>query len=418
VPKLMVIRALGGISPQSFCPRLAELADLVVLHVPNLMEVDHEQELATIRQYGECIQVTHPDQVVPEALAYAEKNPVDGILTFSEWILLQTAEAAEKLGLPFHPVEAVHRMRNKVFQRRAFHDAGVPSAKFFEVNSLDDVDAALDVVPLPAVLKPQAGAGSILTFEATDREGLIAELRDALDLEGSTSMADEKEQGYILEEELIGTDWHGDPRYGDYASCESLLFQGEVHHINVTDRAPLAPPFRETGVIMPSTLDADKQQQIKDVAEQAAKAVGATDGGTHIEMKLTKDGPRIIEVNGRFGGSFPDLWHAASDFDAITQAGRVALGQRPDFDINFHRWVEHLIPPAPEGIIHEVRGLDEVGQIPGVIDVMRHNVKEQDSRVGIIDAMVTAIAVGDTPDELFEIQDKVFSAVEFVQDHR
>ena len=412
----MVIRALGGISPQSFCPRLAEIADLVVVHVPNLMEVDHEGELATIREYGECIQVEHPDEVVPAALAYAEKNPLDGILTFSEWILAQTAEAAERLDLHFHPVEAVHRMRNKVLQRRAFRNAGVPSAQYYEISSLKDVDAALEIVPLPAVLKPQAGAGSILTFEAKDREGLIAELTDALDLEQQTTMADEKEQGYILEEELIGVDWHGDPRYGNYVSCESIIFEGEVHHINVTDRAPLAPPFRETGVIMPSTLDDEKQQQIKDVAEQAAKAVGATDGGTHIEMMLTKDGPRIIEVNGRFGGSFPDLWNAASDFDAITQAGKVALGQRPDPTINFSRWVEHLIPPAPEGFVSGVRGLEEVAQIPGVIDVMRHNVTEQDSRVGIIDAMVTAIAAADSPDELFEIQDKVFSTIEFVSD--
>jgi biotin carboxylase len=412
----MVIRALGGISPQSFCPRLAELADLVVLHVPNLMEVDHEQELATIRQYGECIALSHPDEVVTEALAYADEHPIDGILTFSEWILLQTAEAAEKLELPFHPVEAVHRMRNKLLQRRAFRDAGVPSAQFYEINTLDDVDAALEVVPLPAVLKPQAGAGSILTFEAKDRQGLVDELRDALDLQAQTRMAEEHEQGYILEEELIGTDWHGDPRYGDYCSCESLIFQGEVHHINVTDRAPLAPPFRETGVIMPSTLAADQQQRVKDVAEQAAKACGATDGGTHIEMKLTKDGPRIIEVNGRFGGSFPDLWHAASDFDAITQAGRIALGQRPDPTINFDGWVEHLIPPTPEGIVRDVRGVEEAAQIPGVIDVMRHNVEQQDSRVGIIDAMVTAIAVAPTPDELFAVQDRVFSTIEFVGD--
>jgi biotin carboxylase len=412
----MVVRALGGISPQSFCPRLAELADLVVLHVPNLMEVDHEGELATIRQYGECIELTHPDEVVSEAVAYADKNQVDGILTFSEWILLQTAQAAEQLELPFHPVEAVHRMRNKVLQRRALHEANVPSAAFYEINTLEDVDAALEVVPLPAVLKPQAGAGSILTFEATTREGLIDELRDALELAGQTRMAEEHEQGYILEEELIGTDWHGDPRYGDYCSCESLIYQGDVHHLNVTDHAPLAPPFRETGVIMPSTLDADKQQQVKDVAEQAAKACGAMNGGTHIEMKLTKDGPRIIEVNGRFGGSFPDLWNAASDFDAITQAGRVALGQPPDTAIEFNGWVEHLIPPAPEGIVTGVRGLDEVEKIPGVIDVMRHNVEQQDSRVGIIDAMVTAIAVAPSPDEMFAIQDKVFSTVEFVGD--
>lgn len=410
----MVIRALGGISPQTFCPRLAELADLVVLHVPNSMEVDHADELATIREHGECVALSHPDEVVPAAIDYAKHNPVDGILTFSEWILLQTAQAAEQLGLPFHPVEAVHRMRNKLLQRRALREANVPSALFYELNSLDDVDAALETVPLPAVLKPQAGAGSILTFEATDRAGLVRELGEALDLEQKTRMAEEAEQGYILEEELIGTDWHGDPRYGDYVSCESLIFQGEVHHINVTDRAPLAPPFRETGVIMPSTLDAGKQAQVKDVAEQAARACGATNGGTHIEMKLTKDGPRIIEVNGRFGGSFPDLWHIASDFDAVTQAGRIALGQRPDPSITFDGYIEHLIPPAPEGLVGDVRGIEAARKIPGVIEVQRHNVAEQDSRVGIIDAMVTAYARADTPDALFALQDRVFETIEFV----
>ncbi len=51
-----------------------------------------------------------------------------------------------------------------------------------------------------------------------------------------------------------------------------------------------------------------------------------------------------------------------------------------------------------------------------MIDVMRHNVEQQDSRVGIIDAMVTVIAVADTPDDMFAVQDQVFSAIEFVGD--
>ena len=154
-----------------------------------------------------------------------------------------------------------------------FHEAGVPSAKFYEVKSLEDVDAALEVVPLPAVLKPQAGAGSILTFEATDKRGADrgaarrARARGA-DLDGRGGRAGLHPRG--------GADRHRLARRSPLRrlrSCESLIFQGEVHHINVTDRAPLAPPFRETGVIMPSTLDDDKQQQIKDVAEQAAKAL-------------------------------------------------------------------------------------------------------------------------------------------------
>jgi DNA-binding response OmpR family regulator len=69
-----------------------------------------------------------------------------------------------------------------------------------------------------------------------------------------------------------------------------------------------------------------------------------------------------------------------------------------------------------EGIVTDVRGLDEVRKMPGVVDVMRHNVDQQDSRVGIIDAMVTAIAMADSPDELFRLQDRVFSAIEFVRD--
>ena len=44
-----------------------------------------------------------------------------------------------------------------------------------------------------------------------------------------------------------------------------------------------------------------------DIASMAIKALGVRVGFLHTEIKLTPDGPRIIEVNGRLGGSVAEM---------------------------------------------------------------------------------------------------------------
>ena len=68
---------------------------------------------------------------------------------------------------------------------------------------------------------------------------------------------------------------------------------------------------------MPSALPDDRQESVRLVATAAIHALGITIGVTHTEVKLTPDGPKIIEVNGRLGGSVAPLLARSAGFDAI-----------------------------------------------------------------------------------------------------
>ncbi|MCC5335134.1 ATP-grasp domain-containing protein, partial [Staphylococcus aureus] len=67
----------------------------------------------------------------------------------------------------------------------------------------------------------------------------------------------------------------------------------------------LVSPFRESGYIIPTSLEQEKVSEIESVATEALKALGVNNIVTHTEIKFTSEGPKIIEINGRPGGTVP-----------------------------------------------------------------------------------------------------------------
>ena len=90
----------------------------------------------------------------------------------------------------------------------------------------------------------------------------------------------------------------------------------------------------------------------------------------HIEIKLTPDGPRVIEVNGRLGGGIPEMVALAADIDLFEVSLRVALGEHLVFDdlVRTDRVAYILSPQPPQWArqVVSVEGLDQLGEYPGV----------------------------------------------------
>ena len=89
----------------------------------------------------------------------AREARVDGITTCgSEVALLGTVRAAEILGLPFYGDAAtVERCQAKDLMREAYAEGGAPIPAFTATNSFDAVEAFVESVDLPVVLKPSRG---------------------------------------------------------------------------------------------------------------------------------------------------------------------------------------------------------------------------------------------------------------------
>jgi hypothetical protein len=273
---------------------------------------------------GEFRAVRDLDEVVTAALAVHRRRPLDGVVTYSERLLRPYAEVAARLGLRANAPDVVAVAQSKARQRAVFAERGVPSPRFAVLRDQPDVPAAVAVTGLPAVFKPSFGAGSQQVALAGTEHEVAALLRQARSADTALTRL-QREDAFLLEERMTLEGGPGSP-YADYVSVESLLLDGRIEHLAITDRLRLTHGYVEEGLVQPTRLGPAAAEAVTGCVDLALKAVGLTDGAAHTEVALTPDGPKIIEVNARAGGPIPTMLMASAGYDFAAAIARAALG--------------------------------------------------------------------------------------------
>jgi biotin carboxylase len=300
------------------------------------------------------------------AAAIAAAHP-DGLLALADSQLVWTAQIAERLGLPFMTAAAAERASDKYTQRRALAAAGVPVPAHWLIPPLDDAPAwtALGPLHFPAMLKPRQGSGS----RGVVRVESLAQLRGLLAAPdgGAGTPA-------LLEEYLPDRPGERGQSFAGYVSVESVVSDGRASHLAVTGRFPLAEPFRETGFFIPAALAPGESEAMIATAEATIAALGVGIGCVHTEIKLTPDGPRVIELNGRIGGSVAKMLPVATGIDTLTIAMRLALGEHvvhdampPSRKVTFMLYVQ---APMAMRRIRSVEGMEALRADPAVLELI------------------------------------------------
>jgi biotin carboxylase len=303
------------------------------------------------------------------AAALAPLHP-DGLATFYDTGMEHVARIAAALELPFHDPRAALCLEDKYEQREALRAGGLPTPAVAQVPpgaSGDTVQRLAGELGYPLVLKPNRASGSWHTFPLGDVDELASVWRQ---LGGAPP------EPLILEQYLPD----GDPMPGgfeaDYVSVETVASAGELTHLAITGRFPVVPPFRETGFFIPSTLPAGHRQEVLEVAGSALRAVGFAVGVAHTEIKLTCEGPRVIEINGRIGGGVPEMFSLTTGIDLVKVAMLAALGkplgvgQMPPTEGVGYRFFYQ--PPSDARRVIRIDGLEELRLRPGVESVRLH----------------------------------------------
>lgn len=419
LPALLVVDGPGGPTPEWYLPRLCPHYDVHVLRRPSGNPAADQRRRQVIDAW--CRSVTVPDEADLTAFisAYARRQAVDGIVAFSEIPVVEAHSAAARLGLPGNPPRSLDALRNKRRQRERLRAAGAPVPRFAELRSLAELRDALTEVGTPAVLKPVVGAGSMATYAVSDGDDPDTLWQQA----HQAYVADPRAAGdpaFLLEQRLIGSSWYADARYGDFVSVESLVSRGEITHLAVTDKLPMSPPFRENGGIQPSVLPTSRLAEIEKCATQAIEAIGITDSAVHTELKLTADGPVVIEVNSRIGGWIAELLHFSAGYDYVQATAAVATGRPLPPPPTPYRYAANLIPqpPAHPVVLTRVPTVEDVLSIPGVqTALLPHPVGTRLSpERGSANHLASVIAAADDPRQLFDCYDRLTAPGFF--DHR
>ncbi|MEY9947166.1 acetyl-CoA carboxylase biotin carboxylase subunit family protein [Kitasatospora sp. GAS1066B] len=322
LPTLALVYGFGSVSPISIIQAAQTDARLLFL-------IDgQDPHCRTMRPVLEALAPT-VDYSTAEDLASActeaSESPVRGILTFSDSLVRTTAGLAARLGLPYHRLETAAALTDKSRQRALLNAAGVSVTRQVSVADSSELAAAAATVGYPVVVKPVHGDSGRYTLCCTDKD----ELAQAVETVLPERLGDGPHSWEV--EELLTPGRHpfGD-WLGDYVSVESVTDASGTWHFAVSDKLPLAAPFREHGTIIPGMLPQELRDEVTAMAAAAVRALGVDIGITHTELKLTPQGPRVIEVNGRLGGGIAQLMNRCSDLDPVRLAVRTAVGYPVD----------------------------------------------------------------------------------------
>ena len=279
----------------------------------------------------------------------------DGIMTLATDMPMRSiAKAAEVLGLPGIDTETAIRSTDKGEMIKAFAECGVEHPWYYIAKDTEQLQTVKDKLTYPCIVKPTDNAGS--------RGVKLIESEKSLAESYEYAVASSRSGAVIFEEYMQGRE----------VSVEIIVKGGTPYVLAVTDKITTgAPHFVEMGHTQPSSLPADKVEEIKDLACRAVKAVGINDGPAHVEIMLTEGGAKMVELGARMGGDCitTHLVPLSTGVDMIEATIRIACGEQADVDIKHSRGAAIRYIKAKSGVIKEIVGVDKAGAIPGVSEI-------------------------------------------------
>ncbi len=342
-----------------------------------------------------CVSTIDIDGVVE----VAEKFKPDGIMTLATDMPMRSiAAACEKLGLCGIDRETALKSTDKGEMIKAFEEHGVEHPWYYILSKPDELDAVVDKITFPCISKPTDNSGSRGVMLINN----IDELKEAVSYSSSQGRAG----GVIIEEYLQGSE----------VSVEIMVTDGNVHVLQVTDKLTTgAPHFVEMGHSQPSALPTKDVDAIKDVATRAVLAVGIKNGPAHVEIMLTKNGPRMIELGARMGGDCitTHLVPLSTGIDMVMATMDTACGQKPDVEAKFNKGSAIRYFEVPCGTITGITGVEEAKKIPGVKEItFVKNVGDTAGEIGSsTDRVGFVIAQADTAEDAVAVCEKAIESI-------
>ena len=306
---------------------------------------------------------TDPDgaaRALAEAVRAREPRAVLGT---DDHTAVIASKAARILGLPHDAPEAVEAARNKRLSRERLRRAGVPVPWFHTLELGAPVPAD---VPFPCVVKPLVLSASRGVIRADDPASLRAALDRVARLLRSPQVASRRdpELNRVLLEQFLP---------GPEVALEGLLTHGDLTVLALFDKPdPLdGPYFEETLYVTPSRQPRLTQEAVAEMVRGGAAALGLTHGPVHAELRLTPQGPRIVEIAAR---SIGGLCGRALRFGVGVTLEELllshALGRAGDLSRERAAAGVLMLPIRRSGVLREVRGVEEAKRVPGISDVV------------------------------------------------
>lgn len=378
-----------------------------VLQLPAILKAKEKGFYVGVVDYNPCaIGIPYADEYfnvstidLEGVTGVAKTFHPEGIMTLATDMPMRAIAAASKAcGLPGISFETAIKATDKAEMIKAFEEHGVEHPWYFVARNRNEFERITGQVTLPCIIKPTDNAGSrgvVLCHSA-------AELKEAYEYSRSESRGG----AVIVEEYLQGPEF----------SVEVMVIGGEPHVLQITDKLTTgAPHFVEMGHSQPTRQNIESQEKIRDLAVRACKAVGIDCGPAHVEMILTKDGPKMVELGARMGGDCitTHLVPLSTGIDMVGATIDAACGREPSLERTLDKGSAIRYFNTTAGVLKSIEGVEDARRIPGVqeITIVKETGTEITDIGSSIDRVGFVIAQADTAENAVRICESAIQAI-------
>lgn len=303
------------------------------------------------------VDTSDPDAVLESCRQLARNSALVGVTSSSEYYIATAAKIASQLKLVGPNHAAIRSCRNKWKQRVRLDAAGIGVPRFRCATSINAAAAAAEELGLSVVVKPVNGTGSLGVRLCQTRKDVAAHARTLLRQRYN-------ERGQPIPRKILVEQLAVGPEY----SVET--FDRQIVGITRKCLGPL-PYFVEIGHDYPAIFSNRAKEEISLTVQRALDALQLGWGPAHFELRLTSEGPKIIEVNPRLaGGYIPELVRLAFGIDLVSATILKAIGEQPSLEKKIDRYasLRFIIPPA-DGTLAKIDGIERANKVSGIVEV-------------------------------------------------
>ena len=299
-------------------------------------------------QDAECVPIGAKD--IASIVTFAVSNEIDyAVVTPDDPLVLGCVDALEDAGIPcFGPrSEAAIIEGSKVFSKNLMKKYGIPTAHYEVFTEMEDALHYLETAPIPAVIKADGlalGKGVII---AQTRDAAFQAVRE------------------MMQDRIFGAS-------GDRIVIEEFLEGPEVSVLSFTDGKTIVPMVSSMdhkragdndtglntggmGTVAPNPyytpeVAAHCMEEIFLPTIRAMNAEGRSfKGCLYFGLMITKDGPKVIEYNCRFGDPETQVVLPLLKSDLFTIMRAVTEGKLSEVDVEFSEQCACCVILASQG---------------------------------------------------------------------
>ena len=249
-----------------------------------------------------------------EVVEKAKHLKIDGVATCClDTGLSALGKTCDVLRLVGLTENAAIMCNDKSKMKKAFMDESVSTARYFEISSEEELEAALDKIELPVIIKATDLQGSNGIYISKTREAAFDGFHEA--------MKKTKRTYCIVEEYIEGYEF----------GAQAFVYNGEVLYVMPHgDETFMSHTAVPVGHYVPLKCDEDIRKQTEDVVKKAIKAIGLNNCAVNVDL-IQKDGKvYMIELTGRVGANcLPELVQINFGIEYYKMIAAMAVGENP-----------------------------------------------------------------------------------------